>query len=152
MVRPMHHCRVRNVGSEAYRVGEKASILGPPIARGETIYEGPARVAAMSTIPYYGFGFRFFPYADERQDRMHLRLSTIGVWSFVKNFRGIWRGEYADSATVFDYLVDAVSIEMDPPTAFQIGGDEHGVRSQIEARLSPETIRLVDFYAPPSAE
>jgi len=145
------HCRVLNEGSDAFRVGAKGSILGPPIPRGEVLYEGPARIASMSTIPYIGFGFRYFPYAEERDDRMHLRVSSIGPLQFARNFRGIWRGEHHDPEATFDYLVDAVSIEMDPPTAFQIGGDEHGQRQRVEARLAPEVFRLVDFYAPPSA-
>jgi diacylglycerol kinase family enzyme len=115
------------------------------------VYEGPARIAALSTIPYYGFGFRAFPYAEEREDRMHLRISDIRVQDFVGNFGAIWRGEYENSNMLFDYLVESVQIQMDPPAAFQIGGDVHGVRSEVQARLSPDTIRLVDFYAPPRA-
>jgi diacylglycerol kinase family enzyme len=152
VTRPALHCRVVNDGAEAYRLGAKGSLAGAPIARGEVIYEGPARLAAMSTIPYYGFGFRLFPYAEERLDRMHLRISSIGVLPFVKNARAIWKGDFDDPSLMFDYLVEAVSIEVDPPTAFQIGGDEHGQRDRIQASLSRETIRLVDFYAPPSAE
>jgi len=46
-------------------------------------------------------------------------------------------------------LVEQISIETDPETEFQIGGDPVGKRSQVRLRLSPEPIRLVDFYAPP---
>jgi diacylglycerol kinase family enzyme len=116
--------------------------------RGAVIYEGPAKIAAASTIPYYGFGFRMFPYADERPDRMHLRLSTITPLGFVKHFKAIWRGEFDDLTTVFDYLVDDVTIEMDPPTSFQIGGDVRGERARVRMRLT-EPISIVDFYAPP---
>ncbi len=52
---------------------------------------------------------------------------------------------------MFDYLVEAVAIEMDPSAPFQIGGDLQGERSRVEVRLTPEPIRLVDLYAPPSA-
>lgn len=149
--RRMPHCRIVNDAGDAYRVGGKGRLMGRPIPKGETIYEGPIRLCAVSTIPYYGFGFRMFPYAEERADRMHLRVSTITPIPFVRNFRAIWRGEYADPAIVFDYLVEAITIEMDPPTAFQIGGDPRGDRSRVHAVLSPQPIRLVDFYAPPSA-
>lgn len=149
--RPVPHCRIVNDGADAYRVGYKGSIVGPPIPKGQTIYEGPARIAAVSTIPYYGFGLRAFPYAEERPDRMALRVSTINPIPFVKNFRAIWRGEYENPSTMFDYLVEAVSFELDPPTPFQIGGDACGERARVQAVLSPTTIRLVDFYAPPSA-
>lgn len=150
-LRRVPHCRITNDGAEAYRVGAKGGILGPPIGRGEIIYEGPARIASASTIPYFGFGFRFFPYAEERPDRMQLRVSRIGPVEFVRNFPAIWRGEFDNPDVLFDYLVEKVTIEMDPPTAFQIGGDAHGDRARVQMSLSKEPIRLVDFYAPPSA-
>lgn len=150
LFRKMPHCRVVNEGADAYRVGAKGSLTGAPIPKGEVIYEGPARIAALSTIPYYGFGFRMFPFAEERPDRMHLRISTIGPIQFVRNFKGIWRGDYEEPSVLFDYLVEAVRLELDPPGPFQIGGDPQGERSCIHAALSPELIRLVDFYAPPS--
>ncbi|MEZ4224908.1 MAG: diacylglycerol kinase family protein [Polyangiaceae bacterium] len=146
------HCRVTNEGKDAYRMGDKGQTLGPPIPKGEVIYEGPAKIAALGSIPFYGFGFRFFPFADEREDRMQLRVSTIGPVQFVRSFRAIWRGEFHDPSVVFDYLVDAVRIEVDPPTVFQIGGDPRGERTSVSARLSPEVLRIVDFYAPPRAD
>ncbi|HVU01564.1 MAG TPA: diacylglycerol kinase family protein [Polyangiaceae bacterium] len=149
--RQMPHCRVVNEGGDAFRVGPKGVILGPPIPKGQTIYEGPAKIAAVSTIPYYGFGFRAFPFAEERPDRMSLRISTIGPAAFVTNFPAIWRGEYENASVMFDYLVDDVTLEFDPETPFQIGGDSCGERSRVRAVLSPTTIRLVDYYAPPSA-
>ena len=50
---------------------------------------------------------------------------------------------------MFDYLVEKVAIETDPATEFQIGGDPVGKRRRVHLELSPEPIRLVDFYAPP---
>ena len=105
----------------------------------------------LSTIPYYGFGFRAFPYAEERPDRMSLRVVTIPPLAFVKHFRAIWRGEYENPDHILDYLVEDVTVEMDPPTPFQVGGDPRGDKSKVRATLSPTPVRLVDFYAPPSA-
>jgi diacylglycerol kinase family enzyme len=149
--RRMPHCRIVNDGADAFRIGAKGSILGRPIPRGETVYEGPTKLCGLSTIPYYGFGLRAFPYADERPDRMHLRLTTIDPVSFAANFAAIWRGDYENPHVLFDYLVESVTIDMDPPTAFQIGGDPHGERARVKAVLSADPVRLVDFYAPPSA-
>jgi diacylglycerol kinase family enzyme len=144
------HCRIVNSGEEAFQIGPKGSLLRRPIARGEVIYDGPMRFAAISTIPYYGYGFRMFPYAEERPDRMHLRLTTMSPFEFLIHLRDIWRGSYEGSKTVFDFLVDAVTIELAPEVAFQIGGDAQGVRSRVEVKLSPTPIELVDMYAPPS--
>jgi diacylglycerol kinase family enzyme len=142
------HCRVVNEGGDAYRIGEKGGTIGSPIRKGSILYEGPAKVASVGTIPYYGFGLRFFPYAEDRPDRMQLRLSNISPFAFVSNFGPIWRGEYEDLETTYDYFVDDISIEMDPPTPFQIGGDVAGERTRVRLRLA-EPIRIVDFYAPP---
>jgi diacylglycerol kinase family enzyme len=147
--RPVPHIRVVNKGADAYRLGEKGSIVGRPIRKGEVIYEGRARIASVSTIPYYGFGLRCFPFADERPDRMNLRISTIGPFTLVANFRSIWKGQYENLEIIFDYLVEEIAIETDPETEFQIGGDAVGKRRKVHLRLSPEPIRLVDFYAPP---
>src|SRR5687767_6405334 len=106
-------------------------------------------MVAAGSIPYYGFGFRMFPYADDRPDRMHLRIAVITSFEFVANFRPIWRGEYENLETVFDYLVEAVRIEMDPETPFHIGGDAIGDRGEVTLRLQREPLELVDFYAPP---
>jgi diacylglycerol kinase family enzyme len=143
-------CRIVNAGDEAYQVGAKGSLVRRPIARGEVLYDGPMRFAAMSTIPYYGYGFRMFPYADERPDRMHLRLTTMSPLEFLFHMRDIWRGSYETSKSVFDFLVERVSIDVEPEVAFQIGGDSQGNRSHVEVHLSPTPIELVDMYAPPS--
>lgn len=152
LVRPLPHCRIVNLGSDACRVGAGAKVRGAPVRAGEVIYEGPVRVVSASTISFSGFGFRYYPYADERDDRMHLRVSTMGVPEFVQNFQRIWRGEYDNPVTLFDYLVEHVAVQFDPATELQIGGDVRGARSRVELRLSPRPIRLVDFYAPPSAD
>lgn len=148
LVRRTPHCRITNEGSDAARIGEKGAIVGPPIKKGAILYEGPAKIVALGTIPYYGFGFRIFPYAEDRPDRMHLRISNITPVGFVRHFKPIWRGEYENPEILFDYFVDDVTIEMDPPTSFQVGGDVRGDRARVRVRVT-EPIRIVDFYAPP---
>ncbi|GAC1351370.1 MAG: hypothetical protein NVSMB1_03730 [Polyangiales bacterium] len=150
LVHPVPHLRVTNLGEDASKIGENGRPRDTAIKKGEVIYEGQARMVSASTIPYYGFGFRVFPFADERPDRMALRITTIGSVEFVANFAKIWRGEYQSSTTLFDYLVDRVRIDITPETSFQIGGDTMGKRSSVEVALSAEAIELVDFYAPPS--
>ena len=142
------HCRVINRGGDAVRIGPRGSSRGRVFAPGDTLYEGPATIAALSTIPYYGFGFRMFPWAAEREGKMQLRVSTVSTVLFVKHFSEIWRGEYENPEALFDFWVDAVEIHMDPPTNFQIGGDIQGLRESVVAKLH-EPIRVVDFYAPP---
>lgn len=147
LFRKSPHCRVVNRGNDAFRIGPNA-MLGAPIKKGSIIYEGPATIACVSTIPYYGFGFRMFPHAMDRPDRMQLRVSTAASIPFIKNFGAVWRGEWDDPEYMFDYFVDAVDIEMDPPTNFQIGGDIRGPRTLARVTLT-DPIPVVDHYAPP---
>ncbi len=150
LVSSVPYVRVTNLGEDAYKIGPGGRAIDRPIRKGERIFEGKARMASCSTIPYYGFGFRVFPFADERADRMSLRLTTIASVEFVSHFKPIWRGEYENPDSLFDFLVDKVRIEIEPSTAFQIGGDAMGTRGQVDVALT-EPIELVDLYAPPRA-
>ena len=141
--------RVRNTGGDAFRMGAGRKRAGSAIGSGEVIFEGKARLICCSTIPYYGFGFRMFPFAEDRPDKMHLRLSVIDAVTFAANFPAIWRGEYENLENTFDFLVDRVEIETDPPTPFQIGGDAVGPQGKLTLALSKKPIDLVDYYAPP---
>lgn len=147
LVREMPFFRVVNAGAPAQRIGEGGLQLGSPIPSGEVLFEGQARIVGISTIPFYGFAFKMFPFANLRSDRMHLRISSIGSVRFAQNVRSIWNGSFHRPDELNDFLVEAVRVECDPPTEFQIGGDPHGCRSRFEARVSPFPIQLVDHYA-----
>jgi len=109
------------------------------------LYEGRARMAAFSTIPYYGFGMKLFPFADPGSRRMHLRISRMGPPQFVANVRGVWNGTYHDPKFLSDFLVEHFRIECEEPMDFQIGGDSRGTRTQIEAKTTKRTLRVIDF-------
>lgn len=145
------HCRIINRGDVCFRVGPKGIVPGRSVPHGEVVFEGPARLVGVATIPYYGYGLRAFPYAEDRADRMHLRISNLSVPSFVRHFRGIWRGEFQNDEQITDYLVQRIEIRMEPPTPFQMGGDFRCETSEKTVALAPRRIRLVDFYAPPNA-
>jgi hypothetical protein len=148
----MTRCRVVNAGKEAFRVGPRGSVVGRPVPPGELLYEGPMRLCALSTIPYYGYGFRMFPFAEDRPDRMQLRVSTIKPHEFIYHLKEIWRGQYQNPACLFDFLVERVALEFEPAAPLQAGGDSRGDRARLDVGLCPTPIELVDFYAPPRAE
>src|SRR5690606_6913259 len=101
------------------RLGQDGRPVGE-IAPGETIYQGPCRMVAMSTIPYWGFGARIFPYADERDDRFSLRIVDINSLQVAIHIRDIWKGTYR-SDTLHDFLCEHVSVHFDDPMPLQIG-------------------------------
>jgi diacylglycerol kinase family enzyme len=152
LVKRPARCRVINRGAPAERVGPGGIIPGGAVGTGEVMFDGPARLVAASTIPYYGYGLRAFPFAEERIDRLNLRIFNLPMVSFLRNFRAIWRGEYQDPSRIVDFLAERVEIHMDPASPFQIGGDFQYVRSEMTVGVADRPVRLVDFYAPPGAD
>lgn len=142
------YCRVINRGAPCFRVGPSGQ-QECSVAEGEVLFEGEVRLVGAATIPYFGYGLRAFPHAEERPDRMHLRLWNVSTLPLLNNFRAIWRGSYQNPRRLADFLVEKVEIQMNCPTAYQIGGDYEGEATSLSIGLAPRRIRLVDFYAPP---
>jgi diacylglycerol kinase family enzyme len=148
LVKPTIRVRIINEGAPAIRLGQDGRPVGAPIESGETIYAGPVRLLAFSTIPYWGLGARIFPYAEEREDRFNLRVVNFGSVTAVAHLREIWQGTYR-SDRMHDFLVERMAIHCEKPTPLQIGGDVVGMRSHVRAQLSQRPIQVVDYYAPP---
>ena len=148
LIAPKPTFRIFNEGEPAVRLGDDDRPSGPEIGLGELLYEGPAHLLAFGTIPYWGFGARVFPYAEERTDRFNLRVVAFGSVAAATHVRAIWRGTYR-GPKLLDFLVEAVRIEFDLPTPLQIGGDPVGERTLVRARLSKRPLRVVDYHAPP---
>lgn len=151
LVGQMLHVRVLNAGEPALRIGEDGQPVGAPIEKGQLLYEGTTHLLAASTIPYWGFGARVFPFADEREDRFHLRVVNFGSIEMLANLRSIWNGTYA-SDRQHDFLVDEIEIECREASPVQVGGDVIGQRRRVRMRLSEAPIQVVDYYAPPSQD
>ncbi|MFW6051273.1 MAG: diacylglycerol/lipid kinase family protein [Myxococcota bacterium] len=151
LFRPHPRVRIVNEGGEALRLGVDGQPVGRPGEAGEVIFEGPSRMVAMSTIPYWGFGARIFPFANDRDDKFSLRIADISPLDVALHIRGLWKGTYR-SDKVHDFLVDRIRIEYESPMPLQIGGDPVGRRTTVEAALSHRPIRVVDYYAPPPVE
>jgi diacylglycerol kinase family enzyme len=147
LFRPHPRVRIVNEGAPAIRMGQDGR-PAEELERGALLYEGPSRMVAMSTIPYWGLGARIFPYAGERADRFSLRVVDITSAQVARHIREIWRGTYR-SDTIHDFLCEQVSVHYEDPMPMQIGGDSVGPRTEVHVRLAPEPIQVVDYYAPP---
>jgi len=147
LVRPMTaQCEVRNTGTTpAYRMGHNGQTL-ETIPPGEVLYRGPAMLAAASTIPYYGYGVRMFPFAGVQPGTMHLRVGVVQPLAVVANLGKMWRGEWFPPQ-VQDFLASGIEVRFDEPVPFQLGGDAAGPRTKLSLAVAPERISLVDFSA-----
>ena len=139
--------RIVNEGAPSVRMGpdDRPSSEHPA---GAILYDGPSRLVAMSTIPYWGFGARIFPFADERDDRFALRVCDVTSGEVAGNIGAIWRGKYRNERTVHDFLCERIAIHYESPMALQVGGDVVGRRTVVRVALA-QPIEVVDYYAPP---
>jgi diacylglycerol kinase family enzyme len=126
---------IRNEGAPARRIDLRGRSVGVPVPHGAIIYQGVAGIAAASTIPFYGMGLKLFPQALQRRDRFQLRVATLPAVEVLTHLPALFRGEL-DDERILDFQCTAISINVDRPTALQIGGDEVGRRQEVRVGLT----------------
>jgi diacylglycerol kinase family enzyme len=136
--------RIVNRGA-AERLDLGGQPSGAPIEQGEVIFEGRCIAALVSTIPYWGFGARVFPFAEGRPaDRFCLRVVATSPLHIAAHMLSAWKGTYRDE-NLIDVYAEDVEFEFDGPTAIEIGGDPAGMTDSMHARLHPEPVKLIDY-------
>src|SRR5207247_1866783 len=136
--------RVVNLG-RAYYVDPRRGDVIEEIPPGEVLFEGACRIIAAGTSPYYGYGFRMFPFARITPDLMQLRIGKPGPLSLVPFLPSLWKGTYRNPGGVFDFLVQHVSVELTHAHPFQHSGDAHSSRDKLDLRIASERLELVDL-------
>ena len=145
------YCEIVNVGRPAWRLDGYGQRIGRPIRHGELLHAGPCMLAAASTVPYYGFGLRVFPFAENAQGMMHLRVATsIGLPTLLLNVPRIWSGSFSHEG-LLDFHADRVALRFERPMPLQIGGDAEGWRDELTFGMAANPVELVDFAAQAAA-
>ena len=144
--RGIPNVEVVNLGGPAQQIGPDGKPIGRDIGTGEVIYRGPCKIAAAGTVPYYGFGFRVFPFALRAPGRFQLRLTAIGVPKIIANLRTLWRGGPPPSG-ILDFHCDKVAIRFDREMPLQVGGDAEGYRREVLFEMAERPLELLDFRA-----
>ncbi len=142
------YCEIVNVGQPAYRLDGRGRQVGAAIGHGELLYAGACMMAAASTVPFYGFGLKAFPFADSRPGMLQLRVVTqLSVPSVLFNLPRIWSGEFAHR-NLLDFHVERVAVQFEGPMPLQIGGDAEGNREQVMFGMAAGGVELIDFKPP----
>ncbi|OGQ89940.1 MAG: hypothetical protein A2289_11145 [Deltaproteobacteria bacterium RIFOXYA12_FULL_58_15] len=139
--------RVVNRG-RAYFVDSRRGDCVEEIEPGATLWEGPARLVAAGTAPFYGYGFRMFPYARIMPNMMNLRICTLGPLRVLPQLPSMWNGTYRNPKALMDYLVEDVTIEVDKPYPFQHSGDAQGLRDRVDLKIAEDKLELIDMHKP----
>lgn len=111
---------------------------------GEVLFRGPLNMAAISTIPYYGYKFKLFPHADGQVGRFTLRLVTTPLTEVVSHLPTIWQGTYR-SPNLMDFHCESISMSFNCQMPYHVGGDARGLRDKIDISMNPHPVPLVDY-------
>ena len=133
-----------NEGAPAQQLGPDGRTVGRPIGTGEILYKGPCRLAAVGTVPAYGFNFTIFPHALRHPGRMQLRLTAMSVPELLRHIPAIWKGR-TPCASLLDFSAEKVRLSFDRKMPFQIGGDAEGLRDSLAFAVDPRAVELLDF-------
>ena len=102
----------------------------------------------VGSSPFYGAGFKIFPFANMMPGMMNLRIGRINPIVGVFNLIKLWRGHYRNPSTIIDYLVEDVRVELVDPFPFQHSGEALGLRQDLEFKISENNLKLADFLPP----
>jgi diacylglycerol kinase family enzyme len=145
-LRPRLEVKIVNRGA-AERLDHEGRPTGAPVEPGEVIFEGACIAALVSTIPYWGFGARVFPFAEHRPaDRFCVRVVATSPAHVAAHMLSAWRGTYRHP-NLIDVYAEEVELQFDKPTPIEIGGDPAGMTNCMRARLHPDPIQLIDYAA-----
>ena len=109
---------------------------------GDTIFNGSALAISAGSIPYYGGGIKMFPFAQEEEGKVQLRIAAMGIGSVIANlFPGIWKGTYSHPL-LFDFLIEDVTVISNEKAPYQIGGDAMGYESKVQFKATEAPIKM----------
>ena len=141
------YCEIVNTGAPAWRLDPTGDRIGHAVAHGDLLYAGPCMMAAGSTVPYYGFKLRAFPFAGRRDGTLQVRVITrIPVPSMVVHARKIFSGEFQHPG-LLDFEAERVEMSFDRPVPFQVGGDAEGYRERLTLGIASQSVQLLDYTA-----
>jgi diacylglycerol kinase family enzyme len=133
---------VRLTGKKLFRPSVDAHPVVVDDMKGEVIFRGRANIVACGTIPYFGYAFRAFPFAEAMPGTMHLRVAHVTAGEAVRNLRGLWKGTYVGSG-FSDFLTDGVNIKFDREMPLEVGGDPHGYTTEVDFEVPDFTVDVV---------
>jgi diacylglycerol kinase family enzyme len=141
------HVIIENLGDEVFTVTADRKILKVAgVSRGAVLYDGPASVAACSTTPELGYGFRCFPFAERLLGTMNVRVYDESALGAIASIPKLWTGVHPLRG-MHDWFATAVRMTFSRPMPLQIGGDAVGIRQSVAYRIYDKEIELVDWRA-----
>lgn len=114
----------------AVEIGPRANEIRR-FSKGDVIFEGPASMAAVSTIKHYGMGLRMFPQVDPQDRVFQLRVVSMRAYQMLAHLPSFLLGDMVHS-NMRDFFCEKISMRFNRKVPFQVGGDLIGERESVE--------------------
>jgi diacylglycerol kinase family enzyme len=112
------------------------------IPAGTVLFEGQAATACVGSIPFFGYGFKMFPFAMQKSEHVQLRVVGAPIPSILANlYPRVWKGTWRHQR-LLDFMVKDVEIESDRPLPYEIGGDAAGARTRLGFKVASEPVAM----------
>ena len=132
--------RVTNLGS-ARRIDPAGQVV-QTYEEGEVVFEGPVRVAAAATIPYWGFNIRMFPHCARLPGHFQFRAFNGTIPGVVLNLHKFWKGSFR-AADCADFLCSHIRVDiLDGAMPYHVAGDPGGYERMVEWKIADHPARL----------
>lgn len=139
------HVLIENLGDEVYTMTADRKLLRlAGVRHGDVLYEGMSSVAAASTCPEFGYGFRAFPFAERLLGMINVRIYDRHALAAVASIPKLWRGEHPLRG-MHDWFATHVRMTFSRPVPVQIGGDAVGMRRSFELRYGGRNVAMLDW-------
>jgi hypothetical protein len=133
--------RLENLGPRAYGLSDNGQPMELP--SGQTLlHEGPHSVASAATEPFWGGGFKAFPYALAMPGHVNVRLYDRPVLEGFLNTPRLWTGGIGLPG-FYDFFVTRARFVFNREMPFQMGGDVVGPRAELEFGVAKEAVQIV---------
>lgn len=133
--------RITSCGAHAARLDRDGEVVDEYL-EGDVLYEGPVQVFGASTIPYWGFKIRMFPFCTRLPGHFQLRCyfgSMAGVLTHLPRF---WQGRFGDEEIV-DFLAQDVKVEvLQGAMPYHVAGDPSGWEREVRWAAAPFPAQL----------
>jgi hypothetical protein len=110
---------------------------------GDLIYEGVVDELCGSTIPYWGFEVRMFPFCTSKPGYFELRAYHGGIRNILKTVpTRFWAGDFGEHEAA-DFLATDVSIEvLEGAMPYHVAGDPGGYERSVRWGISEHPAHL----------
>jgi len=132
---------VTNAGPPAYQLDRRGRLV--LAGHGKQLFDGHVSILCAGTEPFWGGGFKAFPFSGAVPGTFSLRVYDRPVLEGVANSVNLWAGRRVRGMS--DFFVSKVRVVFSRPMPFQVGGDVVGHRTTLELALAEETLEAVDW-------